>query len=71
MLRLVGPKATQHPALSAPRGSGVVTTLEVLTVAACLALGAAFVGTLLARPPAPDATVRVCRVCPPNSPSPC
>ena len=67
MLSLVGPQNSQLPGLTAPRGSRLVATLEVVTVAACVALGAAFVGTLLAHPPAPDATVRVC---PADAPSP-
>ena len=70
MIRLALHPASQSQLLSTPRPSRLVTTLEVLTVAACLALGAAFVGTLISHPaaPTPDATVQAC---PAGSSTPC
>lgn len=57
--------ARTPPALHVPKGSGLATALEILTVAACLALGVAFVGSIWSAPSAP-AAAEAARTCPPG-----
>jgi hypothetical protein len=45
-------ETTTRNAIFVPRASRLVTALEVLIVAACLALGVGFVGTLWSAPSA-------------------
>jgi hypothetical protein len=49
------------PTFLTPTANRLATALQVATVAACLALGAAFVGTLWTAPTAPPpTTARTC-----------
>jgi hypothetical protein len=69
MNRATSPTLTAlHPrtpvALQFPKGSGLATALEILTVAACLALGAGFLGSLWPAAPSAVPAAEAARSCP-------
>jgi hypothetical protein len=56
------PTSIRKSAVAAPAEgfSGLATALQIVTVAACLALGVAFASTLVTAPPAPTQTASTC-----------
>lgn len=58
-----GPSRTAA-ALTVPKGSGLATALEILTVVASLALGAGFFGSLWLAPSSAGPAAEAVRSCP-------
>jgi hypothetical protein len=58
-------ETTTRTALFVPKATRLVAALEIVTVAACLALGVAFVGSLWTAPVAPPpTTAQTCAIGP-------